>query len=149
MASDSPKAVPPGGSTPLILPDTPSTSNRVGQKLSSWFRKPSSRDKKGEVAEPELAQEPILQATSTTAQETLLVTMERIDIRPDTIDPTRKATGYQLAIAVIEIFQPVVECTDFILPTPVGKALEQLTKVLGVLKVRSICDGSALTNIMQ
>jgi hypothetical protein len=145
MASDSPKALSHGGSTPPIRPDTPSTSKGVRQKIGSWFRRPSSRGKKGDVAEPkpvgaEIAREPNHQGTSAIAPETLLVTTKSIHIKQDTIDPARKVAGYELAIAVIDIFQPVVECTDFILPTPVGKALEQLTKVLGVLKVCSLCD---------
>jgi hypothetical protein len=151
MDSDLHQAAARGGSTPPIRPATPSTSKGMRQKLGSWFRRPSSRGKKGDVAEPkpvggEIAQELNPQDISTTAQETLLVTTESIDINQGATDPARKVAGYELAIAVIEIFQPV-ECTDFILPTPVGKALEKLTKVLGVLKVCSICDDSTPTNI--
>jgi hypothetical protein len=59
------------------------------------------------------------------------------------VDPARKIAGYKLAIAVIDIFQPVVECTDFVLPTPVGMLLEQLSKALGVLKVGSVTMNTA------
>jgi hypothetical protein len=154
MASGSPKASSDGGSTPPIRPTTPSTSKGVRHKLESWLRRPSSRSKKGDVAEPKpvgaaIAQEPNTQATSTTAPETLLVTTKSIDIKQDTVDPARKVAGYELAIAVIEIFQPVVECTDLILPTPVGKALEQLTKVLGVLKVSFLRGDSDPANIRE
>ena len=152
MASDPPKAPPHGGSTPPIRPITPSTSKRISQKIGSWLQKLPSKGKKREVTEPkpvgaEIAQEQSPQATSTTAPETLLVTTESIHIKQDIVNPTRKVTGYDLAITVIEIFQPVVECTEFILPTPVGKALEQLTKVLEVLKVRSFPGYSGSANI--
>ena len=152
MASDPPKAPPHGSSTPPIRPDTPSTSKGVKQKLGSWFRKSSSKGKKGQVTEPtpvgaETAQEPDPQVASTAAPETLLVTKENIDIKQDTVDPGLKVAGYKLAIKLVEIVQPVVECTSFVLPSPVGKALEQLTKVLQVLKVRSLrgYSGSAKT----
>ena len=154
MASDSHKAAPHDGATPSIRPATPSTSKGVKQKVGSWLRKPFSKGHKSEVTEPkpvgvEIPQEQSSQGTSMTTPDTLLVMAERIDIKQDTIDPTRKAAGYELAIAVIDIFQSVVECTDFILPTPVGKALEQLTKVLGVLKVRSLRDDSDSANNAQ
>ena len=154
MASGLPQSVPHGGSTPPIRPATPSTSKGMRQKIGSWLRRPSSRSTKGEVGEPksggaEIAQEPNPQAASTTSPETLLVTTKSIHIKQDTVDPARKVAGYELAIAVIEIFQPVVECTDFVLPTPVGKALEQLTKVLGVLQVRFPHSDSGLTNSIE
>jgi hypothetical protein len=150
MASDSPNARSQGGSTPPIRPATPSTSKEVRQKLGSWLRKPFSKGKRSNVTEPEpveaeIAQEPDPQGTPTTPHETLLVTTG--SIKPDTIDSARKVAGYELAIAAIEIFQSVVEYTEFVVPTPVGKALEQLTKVLGVLKVRSLCEDICPANI--
>ena len=154
MASDSHRAAPHGGSTPPIFQETQSTSKGVRQKLGSWLRRPSSKGKRGEVAEPkpvgaEIVQEQSAQTTPTAAQDTLLVTTERVDIKRDTVDPSKKVAGNELAIAVIEIFQPAVKRTDFILPMPVGKALEQLTKVLGVLKVCSFGDDSDTANNMQ
>jgi len=121
------------------------------QKLGSWFRKPSSKRKKGRVAGPkpdgaEVAQEPNPQATSTTAPDTLLVTTQAITIKQDTIDPAQEAAGFDLAIALIDIIQPV-EFTPFISPTPVGMALEQVTKILRVLKVGSLHGYSVSTNI--
>jgi hypothetical protein len=154
MATDSPRVVSHGGSTPPIGPATPSTSKGLRQKLGSLFQRPSSRSKKSDATEPKpvgakIAPEQSLQASSTIASETLLVTTDNIDIKQDTIDPARKAAGYELAIRVIEIFQPVVECTNFILPTPVGKGLEQLTKVLGVLKGSSLRDDSGPADTMR
>jgi hypothetical protein len=153
MASNSPETQSHGGSTPPIHPATPSTSKGVRQKLGSWLRRPSSKGKRGEVAEPkpvgaEIAQEQSAQTTPTAARETLLVTTEKVDIKQETVDPAKKVAGYELAIAVIEIFQPV-KCTNLILPNPVGKALEQLTKVLGVLKVCSFGDNSGSADNMQ
>jgi hypothetical protein len=152
MDSDSHLAAPHGSSALPSRSATPSTSKAVRQKLGSWLRKPFSKSKKSAITEPkpveaEIAHEQSPQATSMAAPETLLVTTENVDIWQDTVDPARKVVGYELAIAVIDIFQPVVVCTDFVLPTPVGKALETLTKVLGVLKVCSIHDDSAPTNI--
>jgi hypothetical protein len=154
MASDSAKAGSQGGSTPPIRPATPSSSKEVRQKFRSWLRKPFSKGKKSDVTESksveaEIAHEQNLQTTSMAAPETLLVTTESIHIKPDIIDPARKVAGYELAISAIEIFQSVVEYTEFIVPTPVGKALEQLTNVLGVLKVSSRCDDSGSTNNAQ
>jgi hypothetical protein len=153
MASDSPKASSQGGSTPPIRPATPSTSKGLRQKLGSLFQRPSSKGKKGGVTEPkpvgaEIVHGPNPEATSTTAPETLLVTTESIDIRPDTIDPARQIVAYKLAIAVIEIFEPV-ESAESIFSTPVGKALEKLTNVLGVLKVRSLRGDSDSADIMK
>jgi hypothetical protein len=79
-----------------------------------------------------------------TAPDTLLVRAKNIHVKEDTVDPARKVAGYDLAIAIIDIFQPVVACTDFV-PNPVGMILEQVTKVLGVLKVGSLHeDGGSL-----
>jgi hypothetical protein len=154
MASDFPRAGFQGGSTPPIRPTTPSTSKEMRQKVSSWLRKPFSKGKKSDVTEPkpvgaEINQESNPQASSTTPPETLLVTTESIHIKPDIIDPARQIAGYELAIAAIDIFQSVVEYTEFVVPTPVGKALEQLTKVLGVLKVRSLRGDSDSADIMK
>jgi hypothetical protein len=154
MASDSPRAASQGGSTPPIRPATPSTSKELRQKLGSLFRKPFSKGKKAEDIEPKLAgikiaQEQAPQATSTADPETLLMRTESIHIKEDTVDPSRKIAGYELAITVINIFQSVVESTEVILPNPVGKALEQLTKVLGVLKVSSLHDDSGSAGIRR
>jgi len=151
MASESPNAASHGGPT---TPIRPSTSKGVGQKFCSWFRKPFSKSKKGQVAEPkpveaEIAQEPNRQATSTAAPDTLLVTTQTITIKQDTVDPDQEIAGFDLAIALVDIVQPVVDCTTFILPTPVGMALEQVTKILGVLKVRSLHGYNGFANIGQ
>jgi hypothetical protein len=152
MASESPNASPHGGSPSPSRPVTPSTSKQGIQKLGSWLRKPFSKGK-SRGAEPTpigigMAQEQDSPATSTTDPDTLLVRMESTHIKEDTVGPAKMVAGYNLAIAAIEIFQPIVECTDFVLPTPVGKMLEQLTKVLGVLKVRSFHEDSGSTEIM-
>ena len=74
---------------------------------------------------------------------------ESIHFKENTVDPAKQIAGYELAIHVIDIFQSVAESTELVLPTPVGMLLEKLTKVLGVLKVRSfaIHDGDP-TNMM-
>jgi hypothetical protein len=153
MAPQAPSGASHGSSSPISRPATPSTSRKVTQKLGSLLRKPFSKSK-SQVPEPtpasdETAQNQDPQAILSTASDTLLVKTESIHFKENTEYPARKVAAYKLAIAVIDIFQPVVECTDFVLPTPVGMLLEQLTKALGVLKVRSfrIYDGD-FTNLM-
>jgi hypothetical protein len=119
------------------------------RKLASWFQKPfpRSKDRKTEPtpASADMAQDQNPQATTTTVPDTLLVRTESIHFEEDTVRPTRKIAGYELAIAVIDIFQPR---TDLPLQTPVVKVLEQLTNVLGVLKVRSFHDDAGYTDIL-
>jgi hypothetical protein len=109
------------------------------QKLASWFQKPFPRSK-GRKAEPtaasaSIAQDQNPQTTPTAVPGTLLVRTESIHFKEDTMSSARKIAGYELAISVIDIFQQVVECTEAVLPTPVGTLLEKLTKALEVLKV--------------
>jgi hypothetical protein len=139
--------------SPIGRPTAPSTSKKVTQKLGSLLRKPFSRSR-SRTPEPtqagdEIAQDQNPQAIFPTAPETLLVKTESVNFKENTVDPARKVAGYELAIAVIDIFQPVVECTEFVLPTPVGILLEQLTKALGVLKVGSVTmNDSDFPNMM-
>jgi hypothetical protein len=136
------------GSSPIGRPATPSTSKKVTQRLGSFFRKPFSKSK-SRTPEPapasnEIAQDQDPQAILPSAPDTLLVKTESIHFKENTVDPARKIAGYKLAIAVIDIFQPVIECTDFVLPTPVGMLLEQLSKALGILKVSSFTMNIAI-----
>jgi hypothetical protein len=131
-----------GSSSSISRPATPSTSKKMTQKLGSLLRKPFSKGK-NRTPEPtpasdEITQDQDPQAILPTAPDNLLVKTENIHFKENTVDPARKVAGYKLAIAVIDIFQPVAECTDLVLPTPVGMLLEQLSKALGVLKVRSL-----------
>jgi hypothetical protein len=138
---DKPSTTVSGSSSPIIRPATPSTSKKLRQKLGSWVREPFSRSKSREAESTTAGieiQNP--QATSTVAEDTLLVKTESIHFKEDTVDPDRKVARYKLAIAVIDIFQSVVEYTEFVIPNPVGTMLEQLTKVLEVLKVGSFHD---------
>jgi hypothetical protein len=142
MTSESAGGASHGGSSSISRPATPSTSKKVTQKIGSFFRKPFSKSK-SRTPEPapasnEIAQDQDPQAILPTAPDTLLVKTESIHFKENTVDPARKIAGYKLAIAVIDIFQPVVECTDIVLPNPVGMLLEQLSKALGVLKVGSV-----------
>jgi hypothetical protein len=153
MASQSPVGASHGSSSSISRPATPSTSKKVTQKLGSLLRRPFSKSKsrtpKPTSASDEVAQDQDPQAILPTAPDTLLVKTESIHFKENTVDSARKIAGYELAIAVIDIFQPVVECTNSVLPAPVGMLLEQLTKALGVLKVRTftIYDGDS-TNLM-
>jgi hypothetical protein len=149
MASQSPVGASHGSSSSIGRPATPSTSKKVTQKLGSLLRKPFSKSS-SRAPEPTRAIDEIAQyqgpyASSTTAPDTLLVKTENIHFKGNTVYPARKVAGYELAITVIDIFQPVVQGANFVLPTPVGILLEQLTKALGVLKVRSftIYDGDS------
>jgi hypothetical protein len=117
-------------------------TKKATQKLGSLLRKPFSKSK-SRTPEPtpashEIAQDQDSQAILATNPDTLLVKTESIHFKENTMDPARKVAGYELAIAVIDIVQPVVECAEFVLPTPVGMLLEQLSKALGVLKVGSV-----------
>jgi hypothetical protein len=139
MASQSPAGASHAGSSPISRPATPSTSKKVTQKLGSLLRKPFLKGK-SRTLEPtptsdKMAQDQEPQAIVPTVPDTLLVKTESIHFKENTVDPARKVAGYELAIAVIDILQPVVESTEFVLPTPVEMLLEQLTKALGVLKV--------------
>lgn len=100
-------------------------------------------------ASDEIVQDQNPQAIIPTAPDTLLVETESVNFKENTVDPARKIAGYGLAIKVIDIFQSVAESTGLVLPNPVGMLLEQLTKVLEVLKVRSFAmrDGGS-TNLM-
>jgi hypothetical protein len=140
-ASESPSVATHGGSPSTSRPDTPSTSNKSMQKVASWFQKPFLRSKgrkaESTAASPEIAQDQNAQGTPTTVPDTLLVRKESIHFKEDAVSPARRITGYGLAISVIDIFQQIVECTEAVLPTPVGTVLEKLTKALEVLKVGS------------
>jgi hypothetical protein len=98
-----------GSSSHISRPATPSTSKKVTQKLGSLLRKPFSKSK-NRVPEPgdESAQDQNPQAILPTAPDTLLVETESIHFKENTVDPARKIAGYELAIAVIDIFQPLV-----------------------------------------
>jgi len=124
---------------PTDHPATGSTSKKVGHKLASWIQKPFST-KKRQVDEPtptglEIVPNQNLEAASTTAQGTLLVQTESILFEEDTVDAARMIERYNLAIRAITILQQGVELTAPLVPTPVGKFLEKITKVLEVLKV--------------
>lgn len=141
MTSQSPAGASHISSSPNSRPATPSTSKKVTQKLGSLLRKPFSKSK-SRAPEPtragdEIAQDQDPQAALPPAPDTLLVKTESIHFKENTVDPARKIAGYELAIKVIDIFQSVAESTELVLPNPVGMLLEQLTKVLEVLKVRS------------
>jgi hypothetical protein len=148
--SQSPTGASYGGSSSVSRPAIPSTSKKVTQKLGSLLRKPFTKSK-SRVPEPTQAGDEIApnqdpQAILPTAPDTLLVKTESIHFKENAVDPARRIAEYELAIAVIDIFQPVVECTKFILPIPIVMLLEQLTKALGVLKVRSFTryDGDSI-----
>jgi hypothetical protein len=148
-ATESPNVASHGGSPSISHPATPSTSKISMQKLASWFQKPFPRSK-GRKTEPtpasaDIAQDQNSQATTTMVPDTLLVRTESIHFEEDTVRRTRKIAGYNLAIAVIDIFQPP---TDLALQTPVVKVLEQLTNVLGVLKVGFFLDDASSTDIL-
>ena len=140
-------------SSPISRSATPSTSKKVTEKLGSFFRKPflksKSRTPEPTPASDEIAQDQNPQVVLPPAPDTLLVKIEGINLQGNAVDPAKQIAGYELAIKVIDIFQSVAESTDFVLPTPVGMLLEQLTKALGALKVRSfaIYDGDP-TNVM-
>jgi hypothetical protein len=142
-----------GHFSPTSRPATPSTSKKVTKKLGSLLRKPflksRSRTPEPTPASDKIAQDQDSQAILATDPDTLLVKTETIHFKENHVDPARKIAGYELAIAVIDIFQPVVKCTEFVLPTPVGMLLEQLTKALGVLKVGSVTTSdSDSTNLV-
>jgi hypothetical protein len=140
-AAESPSVTSHGGSPPTSRPATPSTSKKAIQKVGSWFRKPfpksTRREAEPTAASAEITQDQNPQTTPTTVPDTLLVRTESIYFKEDTVNPARKIAGYDLAISVIDIFQQVVECTEAVLPSPVGTVLEKLTKALEVLKVGS------------
>jgi hypothetical protein len=151
--SESPGVASHGGSPSTSRPDTPSTSKKSIQKLASWFQKPFPRSK-GRKAEPTaasaaIAQDQNPQTTTTTVPDTLLVRTESIHFKENTVSPARKIAGYELAISVIDIFQQVVECTEAVLPSPVGTLLEKLTKALEVLKVGPFHHDPGSSNIMS
>jgi hypothetical protein len=142
MASQSPVGASHGSASSMSRPTTTSTSKQVTRKISSLFRKPFSKSK-SRAPEPartsdEIAQDQDPQAILSTVPDTLRVKAESIHFKENTVAPARKIQGNELAIAVIDIFQPVVEYTEFFLPKPVGMLLEQITKALGILKVRSL-----------
>jgi hypothetical protein len=152
-ALESPSVASHGGSPSTSRPDTPSTSKKSMQKLASWFQKPFPRSK-GRKAEPTaasaaIAQDQDPQATPTAVPDTLLVRTESIHLEEDTVSPARKIAGYELAISVIDIFQQVVECTEAVLPSPVGTLLEKLTKALGVLKVGPFHQDPGSSNVIS
>ena len=126
----------------MTRPATPSTSKKVTQRLGSLLRKPFSKSKSRKPAptrtsgEPRQDQKP--RVILPTAPDTLLVKTESIHFKEDTVDPARDIMGLEVVIRVIDVFRPVVACTQFVLPTPVGILLEQLTTALGVLKVGSV-----------
>jgi hypothetical protein len=140
IASQSLASASHSSSSSISRPATPSTSKKVAQRFGSLLRKPFSKSR-GRTSErtqasAEIAQDQDPQAISSTAPDTLLMKIESIHFKENAVDSAREIAGCELAIAVIDIFQPAVERTELVLPTPVGILLEQLTKALGVLKVR-------------
>ena len=84
---------------------------------------------------PEIVPDQNLEAASTTAQDTPFVRTKSIHFEEDTVDPARRIDRYNLAVRVITILQQGAELTAPLVPTPVGKILEKITKVLEALKV--------------
>jgi len=76
-----------------------------------------------------------LDTASTTTQDILLVQTESIHFEEDAVDAARRIDRYNLAIRAITILQQGAELTAPLVPTPVGKILEKIMKVLEVLKV--------------
>jgi hypothetical protein len=100
-----------------------------------------------EPAGVEIVQDQNPQAAPIAAPDTFLVRTETIHFNEDTVNPIRKVAGYDLAIGVIDIFQ-LVEDTGFVLPNPVEKVLERLTRILEALKVGSFHNDGDPANFM-
>jgi len=137
---------PPGSSSGRITPVPTdrhagsSTGKKVGHKLASWIQKPFSTkkrqvDESTPVAGLEIVPDQNPEAAPMTAQDTLLIRTESIHSEEDTVDPARMIDRYNLAIKAITILQQGAEFAAPLVPTPVGKILEKITKVLEVLKV--------------
>ena len=58
------------------------------------------------------------------------------NLKDEQIDTEKAAALFDMSLTVIDYFQKAADVTEMVLPSPLGSALEKITNVLGVLKVR-------------